>query len=236
MNKKLLKGLKFLLVLILFFSNSLIVAFAEENNNYILSLEKDGYWKPSDSVSSDFYVINIWGEEGYLDSLSFNNTYIKDKETNKEYTVDEAVNMGIIEGYSIELSIINKDNSLKKIFTGTMKELEGNKIHINDKIYMYLDTKVKFNMKISLDKKADNKYQNKSYEYLFSPSAYRIKTFEEYNGDGSNGVSEEDLLNKKENNNSIFSKTGDFQNNLAIVVILIMIFSIFVYIRINKRK
>ncbi|NLK95792.1 MAG: hypothetical protein GX275_11515 [Clostridiales bacterium] len=228
MRKNIIKILSFLLCwFILICANN--VAFAEEDKA-IFSFEKDGFWKPTDSVSRDFVIENIWGEEGYLDYLSFQNTYIKDIETKYEYTVDEATNLGILDGYLVEINLINDDNSENLIFSGSMKDFTEGKIFIDNKIYMKLDSKIKFNMTITFDNNAPNKYQNKSYEYIFKPSAYKLVISEE----------EENILEKEKGDNtnliSTFFKTGDIDIVLFLVTVILSAFTIIILIKSNKKN
>lgn len=153
------------------------VALASENDDKtIFSFEKDGYWKPSDSISRDFNVKNIWGKVCYLDYITFKNTYIRDVETLKEYSVGEAINNGIINNYKVVISLNDANIGRDILFQGSIWDLIDAKIKLKNKIQMELDSVVTFNISITLDKLASNEYQNKSYEYIIEPLAYEVVT------------------------------------------------------------
>lgn len=52
----------FFIVFLLFFTVNSYDVKAEKKYNEIYSLEKDGYWRPTDDIAHDFYIENIWGE------------------------------------------------------------------------------------------------------------------------------------------------------------------------------
>jgi len=151
-----------------------VVLAAGDDDKTVFSFEKDGYWKPSDSISRDFTVKNIWGKECYLDYITFNNTYIKDISTLKEYSVEEAVDYGIINDYKVIISLNDANEGKEILFKGSMQELCNAKIELKEKLFMELDSVVTFNISITLDALASNEYQNKSYQYILQPSAFEI--------------------------------------------------------------
>ena len=153
-----------------------VVLAAEDDDKTVFSFEKDGYWKPSDSISRDFYVKNIWGKVCYLDYFAFKNTYIRDVKTLKEYSVEEAINSGIINDYKVIISLIDANKGKDILFEGSMQEVSNTKIELKEKLFMELDSVVTFNISITLDALASNEYQNKSYEYIIEPSAYEVTT------------------------------------------------------------
>lgn len=161
----------FIVFLLLFTVNSYDVK-ADKKYDEIYSLEKDGYWRPTDDIAHDFYIENIWGEQCYLEGIGFQRISIKDVSTDKTYTEDNAISSGIIDDkYYVT---INKGEKL--LYSGKMSELMKQEyIALDEPIFLELDTKIKFSMQIYFDALAGNEYQNKKYEYVVYPKAFKIE-------------------------------------------------------------
>ena len=87
----------FFIVFLLFFTVNIYEVKADKKYNEIYSLEKDGYWKPTDDIEHDFYIENIWGEQCYLEGIGFQRISIKDVSTDETYNEDDAISSGIID-------------------------------------------------------------------------------------------------------------------------------------------
>ena len=168
----------FFVVFLLFFTVNVHEVKAEENYNEIYSFEKDGFWRPTDDIGHDFYIDNIWGEECYLEGITFERVNIKDVATDEVYSEDKAISSGIMDDkYYVSIS-----QGEKVIYSGKMSELmKKNYIELEEPIFLNLDTKVKFSMSIYFDALAGNEYQNKKYEYILYPKAF--KHIEEFKPD-----------------------------------------------------
>ena len=161
----------FIVFLLLFTVNSYDVK-ADKKYNEIYSLEKDGYWRPTDDIAHDFYIENIWGEQCYLEGIGFQRISIKDVSTDKTYNEDDAISSGIIDDkYYVTIS-----EGDKLLYSGKMSELMRQEyITLDEPIFLELDTKIKFSMQIYFDALAGNEYQNKKYEYVLYPKAFKIE-------------------------------------------------------------
>lgn len=254
----------FVITMIFCIFNSLnTVVLADDNGSSIFSLDKDGYWKPADSVSHQFVLENIWNEEGYLDYLRFNKSYIEDMKTLKNYTVEDAIQKGIIADYTIIIALDDPKIGKIELYKGRLKDLDGVKINLKNKIYMKLDSKVIFRISIYFDKNASNEYQNKSYKYIIQPSAYKINDSNNQKGTiiinhpggivliegytyGDDGYiydikgdryTEQQYLDKisKMNKVSILFKTGDFNMALGFETIVLLILSFILMVVVKRR-
>lgn len=161
----------FIVFLLLFTVNSYDVK-ADKKYDEIYSLEKDGYWRPTDDIAHDFYIENIWGEQCYLEGIGFQRISIKDVSTDKTYNEDDAISSGIIDDkYYVTIS-----EGDKLLYSGKMSELMKQEyITLDEPIFLELDTKIKFSMQIYFDALAGNEYQNKKYEYVLYPKAFKIE-------------------------------------------------------------
>ena len=161
----------FIVFLLLFTVNSYDVK-ADKKYDEIYSLEKDGYWRPTDDIAHDFYIENIWGEQCYLEGIGFQRIYINDVSTDKSYYEDDAISSGIIDDkYYVT---INQEEKL--LYSGKMSELMKQEyITLDEPIFLEVDTKIKFSMQIYFDALAGNEYQNKKYEYVLYPKAFKIE-------------------------------------------------------------
>lgn len=139
----------------------------------IFSLEKDGYWKPSDAITREFIISNTWNQKCYLDGFIFSNSYIKDLSTDRQYSVKEAIDEKIIDDYNVSLSIKDEIEGNEVLFSGGFNELINTQVKFSKPIYMNLDKQIKFSISISFDPKAGNEYQNKSYEFIISCDAHK---------------------------------------------------------------
>jgi hypothetical protein len=206
--------------------NNFTVVSAEEGNDMtVFSFEKDGYWEPSDSISHNFTIKNIWGKSCYLDYITLNKNYIIDVKTLREYSIDQAIENGIINDYNVVICLNDANEGNDILFDGSMKELENYKIQLKKKIFMEQNTTVTFNIKISFDKLAKNQYQNKSYQYIIEPSAYQVIPSEK-----------NETKNKIEqlSNFGLFFKTSDGNMLLGFIAITLLIGSFFIVIKIKK--
>lgn len=162
----------FITVFLLFSSVNIQQVKAEKQDSEIYNLDKDGYWKPKDNIAHDFYIENIWGETCYLESIAFQRISIKDVGSDKSYNIDEAISSGIIDdAYNIT---INEGENL--LYSGDISDLVSKeRIPLKEPIFLELDTKIKFTISIYFDPLAGNEYQNKKYEYLLYPEAFKVE-------------------------------------------------------------
>lgn len=162
----------FIIVFLLFSSVNIQQVKAEKQDSEIYNLDKDGYWKPKDNIAHDFYIENIWGETCYLESIAFQRISIKDVGSDKSYNIDEAISSGIIDdAYNIT---INEGENL--LYSGDISDLVSKeRIPLKEPIFLELDTKIKFTISIYFDPLAGNEYQNKKYEYLLYPEAFKVE-------------------------------------------------------------
>lgn len=172
MAKKLIGVLKVCLLVfsLLLFSNFSMSAKAEE----IFNLEKDGFWAPADSVTHSFTIENIWGQECYFDYLKFSGSYIRNTATGEEFTLEEAKEKGLIQGYDVVIKLNDSRYGKEVIYNGKLMDLADERVLLKKDIFMKLDTVVDFSINISFDAMSDNRYQNMQYIYIFYPHAYKI--------------------------------------------------------------
>lgn len=172
MAKKLIGVLKVCLLVfsLLLFSNFAISVKAEE----IFNLEKDGFWAPADSVTHSFTIENIWGQECYFDYLKFSGSYIRNTATGEEFTLEEAKEKGLIQGYDVVIKLNDSRYGKEVIYNGKLMDLADERVLLKKDIFMKLDTVVDFSINISFDAMSDNRYQNMQYIYVFYPHAYKI--------------------------------------------------------------
>lgn len=172
MAKKLIGVLKVCLLVfsLLLFSNFSMSAKAEE----IFNLEKDGFWAPADSVTHSFTIENIWGQECYFDYLKFSGSYIRNTATGEEFTLEEAKEKGLIQGYDVVIKLNDSRYGKEVIYNGKLMDLADERVLLKKDIFMKLDTVVDFSINISFDAMSDNRYQNMQYIYVFYPHAYKI--------------------------------------------------------------
>ena len=157
--------------MLLFTVNSYDVK-ADKKYDEIYSLEKDGYWRPTDDIAHDFYIENIWGEQCYLEGIGFQRISIKDVSTDKTYNEDDAISSGIID----DKYYVTINQGEKLLYSGKMSELMKQEyITLDEPIFLELDTKIKFSMQVYFDALAGNEYQNKKYEYVLYPKAFKIE-------------------------------------------------------------
>ena len=156
----------------LFFTVNSYDVKADKKYNEIYSLEKDGYWRPTDDIAHDFYIENIWGEQCYLEGIGFQRISIKDVSTDEIYDEDDAISSGIID----DKYYVTINQGEKLLYSGKMSELMKQEyITLDEPIFLELDTKIKFSMQIYFDALAGNEYQNKKYEYVLYPKAFKIE-------------------------------------------------------------
>lgn len=150
-----------------------------KDNNYFFSFDVDGYWKPTDEKEHDFVIKNEYGKSCYIKSLSFNNIIINDIETNEEYTLKEAEDIGIIDAYNVILSLNDNKYGSMVLYNDKLKYFNDYNIELPQSLYMEENDEIKFNMAISMESKADNKYQNKHYVFSIRPDFYEVVYKEE---------------------------------------------------------
>lgn len=162
----------FFIVFLLVFAVNIYEVKADKKNNEIYSFEKDGYWRPTDDIGHDFYIENLWEEECYLESIGFKRISIKDISNDKVYNENEAVSSGIMD----DKYYVTINQGEKVLYSGKMSELMKQEyITLDEPIFLELDTKVEFSMNIYFDALAGNEYQNKKYEYVLYPKAFKIE-------------------------------------------------------------
>ena len=171
MTKRLIGVLK---VCLLVFSLTLFNGFsmsvkAEE----VFNLEKDGFWAPTDSVTHSFTIENVWGQECYFDYLKFSGSYIKNTLTGQEYTLEQAKELEIIQGYDVVIKLNDSKYGKEVIYNGKLMDLADERILLKKDILMKLDTVVDFTINISFEALSPNRYQDMQYIYVFYPHAYK---------------------------------------------------------------
>ena len=171
MTKKLISVLKAcLLVFSLLLLNGFTMPVKAEE---VFNLETDGFWAPADSVTHSFSIENIWGQECYFDYLMFSGSYIKNTLNGEEYTLEQAKEMGIIQGYDVVIKLDDSRYGKEVIYNGKLMDLANNRVLLKKDIFMKLDTVVDFKINISFDALSDNRYQCMQYVYVFYPHAYK---------------------------------------------------------------
>ncbi|CDM67308.1 hypothetical protein CM240_0129 [Clostridium bornimense] len=168
MSKKVPGIIKILLIMLVIVVNPTIVR-AENTNIY--STEEDGVWRPTDKITKNFVIKNVWKEKCFLEGISFNRTIIKDIDTGRGYSVEEATKEGILDDeYNVT---INMGEEI--LYSGTIKELVKKTVMLDKPIFMDLDSTVKFSIAIDFNSMAGNELQNKRYEYILYPSAFKVE-------------------------------------------------------------
>lgn len=145
-----------------------------EDENSIFNLDVDGYWKPTDIKSHDFFIKNGFGEICYINGFSFKKTTITDIETGKEYSLDEADKEGIIDSYNIMFLLKDDKYGESILYNGKLKNLNDYDIKLQKGLCMGIGQKIKFSMTISMDTDAKNKYKNKYYEFSIVPTCHKV--------------------------------------------------------------
>ena len=207
-------------ILVLIFINMFYInakAKVEENN--LFDIEQDGYWQPGDTKTTEFEIENMWEEKCVLESITFTKSYIKDIKTGKEYTTKEAIEDELLNSYNIIIFLDDEKYGTYQLFEGDFEKLCNSKIKFNNKIYMDIDSKVKININITLNKDTNNNYQNKSYKFILEPNAYKIN-YETDKTDKPNQI-EDDYVNS-DNIFRRFIKTGDETSTYIISEIFIL--------------
>lgn len=172
MTKKLIGVLK---ICLLVFSLTLLNGFSmSAKAEEIFNLEKDGFWAPADSVTHSFTIENIWKQECYFDYLKFSGSYIKNTATGEEFTLEQAKEMGIIQGYDVIIKLNDSRYGKEVIYNGKLMDLANERVLLKKDIFMKLDTVVDFSINISFDAMSGNEYQDMQYIYIFYPHAYKI--------------------------------------------------------------
>lgn len=172
MTKKLIGVLK---VCLLVFSLTLLNGFSmSAKAEEVFNLEKDGFWAPADSVTHSFTIENIWKQECYFDYLKFSGSYIKNTATGQEFTLEDAKELGLIQGYDVVIKLNDSRYGKEVIYNGKLMDLANERVLLKKDIFMKLDTVVDFSINISFDAMSGNKYQDMQYIYIFYPHAYKI--------------------------------------------------------------
>jgi len=171
-TKKLIGVLK---VCLLVFSLTLLNGFSmSAKAEEVFNLEKDGFWAPADSVTHSFTIENIWKQECYFDYLKFSGSYIKNTATGQEFTLEDAKELGLIQGYDVVIKLNDSRYGKEVIYNGKLMDLANERVLLKKDIFMKLDTVVDFSINISFDAMSGNKYQDMQYIYIFYPHAYKI--------------------------------------------------------------
>lgn len=194
-------------ILVLIFINMFYInAKAKVEDNNLFDIEQDGYWKPGDTKTTEFEIENMWEEKCVLESITFTKSYIKDIETGKEYTTEEAIEDELLNNYVISIFLDDDKYGTYQLFEGDFEQLCDLKVKFHDKIYMDVDSKVKININITLKEDTDNSYQNKSYRFILEPNAYKIN----YEPDKTDKPNQ--IVDDYYNDDNVFKrfiKTGD---------------------------
>lgn len=172
MTKKLIGVLK---VCLLVFSLLLLNGFSmSAKAEEVFNLEKDGFWAPADSVTHSFNIENIWKQECYFDYLKFTGSYIRNIATGQEFTLEDAKELGLIQGYDVVIKLNDSRYGKEVIYNGKLMDLANERVLLKKDIFMKLDTVVDFTINISFDAMSPNRYQNMQYIYVFYPHAYKL--------------------------------------------------------------
>lgn len=170
MDKKILKIIKLFIIIL---SLSMIkVGNVKGESSKIYSTEEDGVWRPTDKVSKTFKIENVWGKKCFLEGIEFSRSYIKDVDTNRQYSLKEAEKYKILDNvYDVKIS-----EGDKEIYSGNINSLVDKTIEFENPIFMDLDFVKEFTITIEFDSLAGNNYQNKSYEYILEPKVFVLIT------------------------------------------------------------
>lgn len=183
------------------------------------------FWCPVNGKDYEFTVNNTWNEEGYIDYIEFDDSYIKNTSLGENYTLEEAIEKGIVSNYNVKIIMDDKKYGKADIFSGKLSEVKGLKLRVTN-VYLRLNTYVSFKMSISIEggeTPNDNGIVER-YTYIFNPRVYKSSlSKEEYEKEKEN--TNTNITNKESSQNKEIIKTEDPIYIQAVVLAVVMVIS-----------
>ena len=179
------------------------------------------FWCPVNGKDYEFTVNNTWNEEGYIDYIEFDDSYIKNTSLGENYTLEEAMDNGIISKYNVKIIMDDKKYGKADIFSGKLSELKGLKLKVTN-VYLKLNTYVSFKMSISIE---GGEIPNEDgiiekYTYIFNPKVYKSSlSKEEYENENKNTTNKESFQDKE------IIRTEDPIYTQAVILAVILVIS-----------
>lgn len=179
------------------------------------------FWCPVNGKDYEFTVNNTWNEEGYIDYIEFDDSYIKNTSLGENYTLEEAMDNGIISKYNVKITMDDKKYGKADIFSGKLSELKGLKLKVTN-VYLKLNTYVSFKMSISIE---GGEIPNEDgiierYTYIFNPKVYKSSlSKEEYENENKNTTNKESFQDKE------IIRTEDPIYTQAVILAVILVIS-----------
>lgn len=179
------------------------------------------FWCPVNGKNYEFTVNNTWNEEGYIDYIEFDDSYIKNTSLGENYTLEEAMDNGIISKYNVKITMDDKKYGKADIFSGKLSELKGLKLKVTN-VYLKLNTYVSFKMSISIE---GGEIPNEDgiierYTYIFNPKVYKSSlSKEEYENENKNTTNKESFQDKE------IIRTEDPIYTQAVILAVILVIS-----------
>ena len=179
------------------------------------------FWCPVNGKDYEFIVNNTWNEEGYIDYIEFDDSYIKNTSLGENYTLEEAMDNGIISKYNVKITMDDKKYGKADIFSGKLSELKGLKLKVTN-VYLKLNTYVSFKMSISIE---GGEIPNEDgiierYTYIFNPKVYKSSlSKEEYENENKNTTNKESFQDKE------IIRTEDPIYTQAVILAVVLVIS-----------
>lgn len=179
------------------------------------------FWCPVNGKDYEFTVNNTWNEEGYIDYIEFDDSYIKNTSLGENYTLEEAMDNGIISKYNVKITMDDKKYGKADIFSGKLSELKGLKLKVTN-VYLKLNTYVSFKMSISIE---GGEIPNEDgiierYTYIFNPKVYKSSlSKEEYENENKNTTNKESFQDKE------IIRTEDPIYTQAVILAVVLVIS-----------
>ena len=193
-------------------------------------LGEEEFWCPVNGKEYEFVVKNTWNEEGYIDYMQFDDSYIKNTSLGENYTLEDAIEQGIIDNYNVKITLDDKKYGKADIFSGKLKEVKGLKLKVTN-VYLRLNTYVSFKMSISDSKKTPNEEGIvETYTYIFKPTVYKSPlSKEEYEKENKK------TENKKSSKNEEIIRTEDPIYTQSVVLAVVLVISIEIMVILIKK-
>ena len=179
------------------------------------------FWCPVNGKDYEFTVNNTWNEEGYIDYIEFDDSYIKNTSLGENYTLEEAIEKGIVSNYNVKIIMDDKKYGKADIFSGKLSEVKGLKLKVTN-VYLRLNTYVSFKMSISIE---GGEIPNEDgiierYTYIFNPKVYKSSlSKEEYENENKNTTNKESFQDKE------IIRTEDPIYTQAVILAVILVIS-----------
>ena len=178
------------------------------------------FWCPVNGKDYEFTVNNTWNEEGYIDYIEFDDSYIKNTSLGENYTLEEAIEKGIVSNYNVKIIMDDKKYGKADIFSGKLSEVKGLKLKVTN-VYLRLNTCVSFKMSSSIEGGETPNYEGR-YTYIFNPRVYKSSlSKEEYEKENKNT----NTTNKESSQNKEIIKTEDPIYIQAVILAVVMVIS-----------